>query len=362
MPYNMSDKKIKSVSFILINSLLLFISSLLPTTSKAQSTFINDSIPFSTIKTIFQTLQTYEKMVITTNLDSLMENKRSDRQQEAMISLSAKDKGDLVLPIQIQKRGKSRRMMCDLPPLKLNFSKRTLDSLGLFPDYDKIKLVTHCSSKLDSEQLLLKEFWTYCLYKELTENSFGVHLYEITYIHSLDAQRTINSYVFVIENNAEMAHRIGGKLVDFSGMSHNQLTPTSYHHALLFNYMIGNTDWQVDVQQNLKLVQHPTDTLLTLVPYDFDYAKIVDAPYMKPYTKVKKIDPDNRYAMGKFANQQSLDATIQQFMTLRKTGFKCYKKCTFLKGKEKGRMSYYMQTFFQTLKNDKQMAKTFLVE
>lgn len=358
----MSDKKMKLVSIISTQSLLLIISLFLSNTSKAQSTFIADSISFSSIKTVFQTLQTYDKIVITTNLDSLMQNKRSDREQKAMIHLSTTDKADLALPIQIQKRGKSRRMMCDLPPLKLNFSKQILDSLGLFAAYDKLKLVTHCSLASDSEQLLLKEFWTYRLYNEVTTNSFKVQLYEITYIHSLDAARTINSYAFVIENNAEMAHRIGGQLVDSSGIAHHQLTPTSYHHALLFNYMIGNTDWQVKVQQNLKLVQHPKDTLLTLVPYDFDYAKIVDAPYMKPYAKGKIVDPDNRYALGKFDNRESLVATIQHFQALRKTGFKCYKQCLFLKGKEKGKMSYYMQTFFQAIKKDKQMAKTFLVE
>ena len=342
---------------ILLFSGLLLIAS----TIKAQTSIDSAIIPYTSIKTIFQELQSYDKLVIETNLDSLIVNKKLSRDQAATLTASKKDGTSLQLDIIIEARGKFRRMACGLPPVKLNFNKQDLDSLGIYPSYDKLKLVTICHEEKESEQLLLKEYWTYRMYNELTDNSFKVHRFEFTYQDTEHPTRTITNYAFIIENNDEMAHRIGGELIDTLGITSAELTPTSYHQALLFNYMVGNTDWKLNVQKNLKLVKHPNHDLLTLVPYDFDFARLVGAPYMVPDTpKGAKADENNRYASGQFANEASLQATIQQFKELRKTGFRCYKECTALKNKEKGRMTYFMNSFFQMVKDKKLMKKTFL--
>ncbi len=338
--------------------ILLSLSSFLIAT--AQTKFASDSIPFDSIKTIFQELQSYDKMVIKTDLDSFMLNKKLGQKQTATVMFSGEEKSHLKFSILIEARGKFRRRICELPPIKLNFRKPDLDTLGLYRKYDKLKLVTHCLLEPESEQLLLKEFWTYKMYNELSDNSFQVHRFEIVYIHSKDPKRKIRSYAFILENNRELAHRLGGQLVDLYGIKPSQLTPTSYHHALLFNYMIGNTDWKVSIQKNLKFVRHKRHTLLTLVPYDFDYAKLVDAPYMAPDPDAIKADEHNRHAKGKFVNEQSLSDIIEQFKDLRKTGFRCYKDCPILKSKEKGKMTYFMNTFYQMLRNEKRIAATFL--
>lgn len=315
---------------------------------------------FDSIETIFQRLQAYQKIDIVTNLDSFLLNRRSDKEQPAHIRVTGEDQVDIALDIKIRPRGRFRRMKCDLPPIRLNFWKPDLDSLQLYRKYDKLKLVTHCKEDATNGQLLLKEYWTYKLYNQITDNSFKIHLLEVNYIHEEDSTRTINSYAFVIENNAELAHRLGGELVKGRGIKPSALTVESYHHALLFNYMIGNTDWNLRQQKNLKLVRLKHHTFYTLIPYDFDFAKIVDAPYSSVDNSIKNLDKGNRAAQGTFTNRYALADQIALFQSLRKTGFRNYKKCPLLKQSAKVAMSMYINTFFQTIKNRKRMEKTFL--
>jgi len=320
----------------------------------------SEKVAYENINTIFQTLAAYEKLEITTNLDSLILNKRSGKQQAALLRISGDKQKTRQIKIKIKARGRFRKRVCDLPPIRLNFSKKTLASMELHEAYDKLKLVTHCLEAANSEQALLKEYWTYCMYNQLTPNSFKVKLFEVTYIQADNPSRKIQSYAFIIENTKEMAHRLGGQLVDAYGMTTDQITPSSYHNALLFNYMIGNTDWHLAVQRNLKLVKLPEQTSLLLVPYDFDYAKLVDASYMPVEAYKGVVQLDNRHAKGYFSNKQALEKVIAQFKSLQKSGFRCYKTCDVLKKKEKARMDIFIKSFYRLLKDEERMADTFL--
>ena len=48
----------------------------------------------------------------------------------------------------------------------------------------------------------------------------------------------------------------------------------------VFEYLIGNTDWSVSIFT--KLIASDSLSLPNAVPYDFDHAGIVSAPYPKP--------------------------------------------------------------------------------
>ena len=339
----------------LLNCLLF-----LPFIGFASTGTAQNNIAYENISTIFQTLASYEKLEITTNLDSLILNKRSGKEQAALLRISGGNQASQQLAIKIKARGRFRKRVCDLPPVRLNFSKKILAEMGLYEQYDKLKLVNHCLDASNSEQALLKEYWTYCMYNQLTPNSFKVKLFEVTYIQVDNPSRKIRSYAFILENTKEMAHRLGGQIVDTYGMTTDQVTTTSYHHALLFNYMIGNTDWQLQLQRNLKLVKLPEQDLLILVPYDFDYAKLVDASYM-PFVAYKGVvELDNRHAKGYFSNKQALEKVIAQFKSLQNSGFKCYKSCEVLKKKEKARMDIFIKSFYKLLKDGERMADTFL--
>lgn len=316
---------------------------------------------FSEIKTIFQHLQGYQKMLIKTNLDSLMLNKAAGEKQTAFVITSGKNLELIKLPMKIAARGKFRRKICDLPPIWIDFPKEILKQWGMHPRYDKLKLVTHCLLNEENRQAVLKEYWTYKMHNELTENSFKVHLMEVIYVHSEDPKRKYREIAFLIENTHEMAHRIGGQIVEGMGKKAEQFTETSYNQTLLFNYMIGNTDWNIELEKNLKFVKKEKEQKLTLVPYDFDFTMLTNPPYIKLIPmKDAKNNPENRIALGKCASVEGLQQTAAQFMTLRKTGFQCFKDCSLLTANEKKEMRFYLQPFYKNLKNEQRLGKVFL--
>ncbi|MFK7979599.1 MAG: hypothetical protein AB8G86_06435 [Saprospiraceae bacterium] len=316
---------------------------------------------FSAIKTVFQHLEGYQKMLIKTNLDSLMLNKVAGKKQDAFVITSGKNLELIKLPMKIAARGKFRRRTCDLPPIWIDFPKETLKKWGLFPEYDKLKLVTHCLLFEENRQAVLKEYWTYKMHNQLTLNSFKVHLMEVIYVHSEDPKRKYREIGFLIENSHEMAHRIGGHIVEGMGKKANLFTEKSYNNTLFFNYMIGNTDSSIELAKNLKFVQKERGNKLTLVPYDFDFSALVKPPYYKniPIQDAEN-NPENRIALGKCATKEGLLATATTFADLRKTGFQCFKDCPLLDGNEKKGMRFYLQPFFKMLKKEAWLEEEFL--
>ena len=315
---------------------------------------------FDSIQTLFQSIQQYEQLEIVVNFDSLIAGRRTNIERVANLTFKREGQPNLEIATKVRPRGRFRRTRCDFPPLRLNFDKETLKGMNLYEEYDKLKLVTHCNDVGVDAKYLLKEYWTYKLFNEVTDSSFRVHLLEITFIDEIDPTRKIESYAFVIENSAEMAHRLNGALVEGLGTLPSALVPTAYHDALVFNYMIGNSDWQIHLQKNLKLVKHQDSELYTIVPYDFDFATLVSPPYLKNNGGKSRLEVHKK-AMSS-ANRASLNRTLDKFKRLQKTGFICYRKCDKLMGQEKTEMAAYIKTFYKKAKKQEQFIAMFLGE
>jgi hypothetical protein len=189
------------------------------------------------------------------------------------------------LEIQIRTRGNFRlqRRNCDFPPLRLNVKKGEAEGT-LFEGQDKLKVVSPCKTGQDYwEQYVLLEYLTYRTLGLLTDLSFQVRLARVTYVDSTGEDDPITKYVFLIEDDTDLATRHGGMKRDWQG---GQLSPRllEHHHAILveiFQYMIGNTDWSGAEMHNMELVIG-ADGAMSTVPFDFDFAGIVDARYASP--------------------------------------------------------------------------------
>src|SRR6188472_4420980 len=59
------------------------------------------------------------------------------------------------------------------------------------------------------------------------------------------------------------------------------IEPRSLDLVMLFEYMIGNTDFSIMEQHNVRLVQTQAGQRFA-VPYDFDYSGLADASYATP--------------------------------------------------------------------------------
>ena len=319
------------------------------------------TIKYEEVQTLFQQLGTYDKMVIKTDLDSVMINKKFTDDQPATILFYGPELPVLKFKTKIKARGKYRRVKCDIPPLKLNFSKSELADLGLYRNFDKLKLVTHCSEEGRMDDVVLKEHWVYKMYNSVSDYSFNVKLFSVVYVDSKDRSRKWEGQGFILEPNEELAFRYDGQIVDTLATKIEDLTPKIYHHFLMFNYMIGNTDWHIATQKNMKFLRLKGEKKLMIIPYDFDNCRMVDAPYMTLYPDAKKRKLDNRHAKRKYSSKVELHEEINWFKTLNnESGIHCYVQCEKLSRNEKLKIKGYLKPFFKSLKKKKRLEREFL--
>lgn len=322
---------------------------------------ISKTIPDSNL-TIFQKLvnDNITQLTLTADFDFLIQNKKLNDEHTAKLTLSTEDDSITTLNIKIRPRGVYRRRFCDSPPLRLNFDKQDLDSLGLNADFDKLKLVTHCMDNESAEQVLLREYWTYKLYNNLTPNSFKVHLIKIKYVNINDPSEQTEHLAFLIENNNEMAQRIGGKIVERYGMTPSKLMTSTHQNAMMFNYMIGNLDWHIERNRNVKLVEVPHEKGLVVVPYDFDMSAFVFPSYARLNPDYKQVRFTDRYCVGRFSSKVALTETIQKIQTLQPAILSAFKECPHLNDDSKYSMAKYLKSFFKPLGKERKWNNIFL--
>ncbi|MEM6317506.1 MAG: hypothetical protein AAF960_07535 [Bacteroidota bacterium] len=318
---------------------------------------------FHTSTTIFQKIQqdSFFEIILQTNFDSLLKNKRNSiGSYPGKISLKNNKGESIKLKVKVEPRGKSRRRVCSMPPLKIDFPKKDLAKLGLYPSCDKLKLVTNCNDTENSDQVLLKEYWIYRLYNAITPESFKVALVKITYVNSNNTDERIVRYGFFIENNEELSNRLDGEIVNQFGVQAENITENSYHNTILFQYMVANLDWSVLMNRNIKYIKKEGQEKLIVVPYDFDYSGLVKAPHarLNPDFGQKRIE--ERFPMGTFSSKQALYETADRFLNLQKEELRCYLACPVLQKSVKKKMTRFLNEFFAILKDRRQLETLFL--
>lgn len=192
--------------------------------------------------------------------------------------------------IQLSARGKSRRRrdVCRFPPLRVELDAKA-DETSLFYRQSGLKLVTHCQNRESHDRYLLGEYAVYRLYNIVTPESLRVRLLNVTYT---DEGKVIATRPgFFIEDADDAARRLGRKEVDTGDLPVSAIDRDDAARFALFQYLIGNTDWAMavgpdptDCCHNSKLLGESKSAreALTPVPYDFDNAGLVDAPYAVP--------------------------------------------------------------------------------
>lgn len=324
------------------------------------------ALDFFASTTIFQKIKqdSFFEVILQTDFDSLIKNKKISKNAYPGSILFKNEKGEqFKMKVKIEPRGRSRRRVCSsMPPLKIDFPKKALDQLGLFPGCDKLKLVTNCNDTEDSDQVLMKEYWIYNLYNKVTPHSYQVFPVKITYVNSNDPEDRIERFAFFIESNEELALRLKGESISVFGTTPNKIETNSYHNTLLFQYMIGNLDWDLVVQRNIKLIQPNAGGKPILVPYDFDFSGLVKAPHARLNPDFNQKNIEERFPQGKFSSKEALMTTAKRFASLQKEGFRCYMECTILEKSVKKKMNKYLTSFYRILKDKSYLKELFLAE
>ena len=310
--------------------------------------------------TIFKILKSQEiqDVTIQTDITQIMEGKRTIDNFPATL-IFTDEKGNAVKKIiELTPRGKSRRNYCDFPPLRIKFSKKQLEERGIRKDHKSLKLVTHCNEGLMANHNVLKEFLAYKIYHELTENSLDVQLLKVNY-EDTQSDTKLEKYAILLEDIDEFAESINGEEVEGFGRNWKDFEEENGNILALFQYMIGNEDWDILNYRNIKYIQPKDAKTIIAVPYDFDSSGFVSTAYAKPNPNLKMQSIKQRFFMGKFRSKASRDATIALFKSKEKMMHQLVEEFDLLDDISKLELKEYFDSFYKTLNSPKLVERAF---
>ncbi len=292
-----------------------------------------------------------EEFRLAINFDTLEAYRKKDASFMAKVQFKGLDDQMKVWDVEVKVRGRFRRTFCEVPPLKLSFSKKELVAAGFAP-YNDLKLTCQCIGDPEGENLLFKEYLTYGLYEQLSPNAFHTHLLNIKYINTADHKTTKRGYAFVIEDDKEFGDRLGLKeCKDCLVPAPQDLDLASENLVATFQYMIGNEDWStVNGQKNVKFFRKADGEKLIVVPHDFDFSSLVGAAYAKK----KPSNPNaiiNRQFKGLQADADLQKQTMRLFRNKRAAMENLLQNSPFLNEEISRAMINYLGTFYDRPSN-----------
>jgi hypothetical protein len=303
-----------------------------------------------TLKTDFGLFTRDDVLNLSLRFDVVQYTRKKPKEEylNATLTYHINEKDSINKEIRLKSRGEMRNGYCDFPPIRMNFKnagfkKTDLSKIG------KIKMVTHC--QYGNEENLFKEYLIYKLYNALTDTSFRVRLVKIDYINNNPKRKRkpVETYSFLIEPVEMMAARIKAVPVESENLSQKNILPSLMNRIAIFNYMVGNTDWSVPNQHNVKVLSGNNPlypSLGVLVPYDFDYSGLVNAEYAIPYEGLGIKSVRERKYVGICRDKETYIKALKEFVDKKDDFHRVINQFPLLAERVKKQMIDYLDEFY----------------
>ena len=263
------------------------------------------------------------------------------------------------IPVRVKSRGNFRKSMagCKYPPLFVNFKKSITPENSVFKDQDKTKLVTPCSG----DQYVINEYLVYKLYNLITPLSFRARMVKIIFEDTVKNKISDPYYSYFLEEEKQMAKRNQLISDETMGLRPISLQGDTYLTMAVFQYLIGNTDWSLEYLQNIKLLAEDSSSLPTPVPYDFDHAGIVRAPYAKPAPELQLTSTQVRRYRGYCVKNMNVFSEIfKNFNNLKDDFYAVYEDNLLISDSYKKQTIKFLDKFYETINDPKEASEDFL--
>ncbi|MBK8920782.1 MAG: hypothetical protein IPM81_04625 [Saprospirales bacterium] len=294
------------------------------------------------LKTIFEYLTPEEgsKFTLETDLTTLLENRRSTEYTPAVLTLE----NGKSFQVRVVPKGKYRRKVAEIPPLKIKFPKKALAAEGL-DTLNEVKLVLPCYESEAGDELIVKEYLIYKMFEHLTSACVRARLVRVTLRDNHVEKFSRKMYALLVEDNEETAARLNGYEIEQFGMPVDSMVTQQVAMVALFEYMIGNTDWDIPMIRNLRLIRSKMSSRVLVIPYDFDFSGLVAAPYASPSSESGLHTVRDRFLMANGIPQEALRRAVQILKSAQKDLYAiCRSK--YLSRPATDDMIYYLDTFF----------------
>lgn len=293
------------------------------------------------------------------SIRSLLSNRLGTPKNHALVlAYTQSDSSQRAIPVEVRTRGHFRRLKgnCAYPPLLIQFSAASAHLTSVFREQKKLKLVMPCKD----DQYVVREWLVYKLYNLVTPKSFRARLVSVTLDDEKSDKKSPPFYGILLEEENQMAKRnlmvaVERKIKPMQARTHDFLT------MAVFEYLIGNTDWSVQYQQNIKLLAADSAAFPSItVPYDFDHAGIVDAPYAYPAEELKmKSLRERRYRGYCLQDMKVFESVIAKYNQLKPDIYRTYTDCHLLDKKYVQSTIHYLDEFYATIQDPKLWQKEF---
>jgi hypothetical protein len=305
--------------------------------------------------TIFQALSVEEMPKITLELDltTVKANKKTNNYYPATLSLADGKRYE----IEVKPRGKYRRKTCIFPPLKLKFKKKVLKAEGL-DTLNDIKLVLPCLEDDRGDDLIVKEYLAYKMFEHVTEACVKVKLIKLTIIDAHTGKKK-NVMAMLAEDEDETNVRMKGQVVEQYGLPLDSMLITQLATVVMFEYMIGNTDWDISMIRNVRTIRAPETGKVVVIPYDFDFSGFVSAPYASPASDTGLKNVRDRFLYSNGLTPEQLRRGTQRLLAARKE-FVAICRNKYLSRNEQDMAIEYLESFFNKAESGKDMPTTLI--
>ncbi|MEJ8817278.1 hypothetical protein [Lacibacter sp. H407] len=292
------------------------------------------------------------------NLRNLL-NDKSDNPKNfpLVLSYSNENNNQLDLPVEVKTRGHFRRVLgnCTYPPLLIQFPKEGSHLSSIFKEQRKLKLVMPCKG----DEYIIREWLAYKIYNLVTPKSFRTRLVKVTLEDTRTKKTASSFYGILLEEESQMAKRNNLIAVE-KKLQPQQTQQTEFLTMAVFQYLIGNTDWSIQYMQNIKLLAKDETAVPFAVPYDFDHAGIVSAPYALPPEELHMISVRQRRYRGYCVNELTIfEPVIAHYNQLKPEIYKLFTNCSFIDEKYLKTATKYLDEFYTTINTTKAWQKEF---
>jgi hypothetical protein len=300
-------------------------------------------------------------VTLQTDMKKLYGQKKNPAYQPAKITWHQADStGDVSANIKVRLRGNYRRENCGIASLMVEFRDSTNQSK--LRNLKNLKMVAPCGKGYDKEQLVIKEFLVYKIYNQLTEKSFRVRPMSITFEDVNNKFGTSRQYAFVIEPIDDLAKRNGCVEEDEKKILTEQTDRAQTTLVNMFQYMIANTDWSIPLYHNIKLIEpkEPPYNAPYVIPYDFDYCGLVNAPYAIPHESTGLLSVTERLYMGFPRTLEEIKAAAAIFISKKEAIFNLIQSNPMLTSTGKREMLNFLEEYYSLLASDAQLNAEFI--
>lgn len=301
-------------------------------------------------------------------LTTLMDERPEEEYLDGKFSFTGDDGTEHTIDLKIRTRGSYRleEEHCDFAPIRLNFRKRQVVDT-ILAGQDKLKLVTHCRTRnRHYRQLVLREYLAYRILQVMTEKSFGVRLLQINYIDT-EGGKPMTKHGFVIEDDDDVAARNGMTTVRRTSLSGDDLERRQQNLVNVFQYLIGNTEYSLFNPEPGKSCCHNMDFMsateeppFTPLPFDFDFAGIVNAPYAQPNPRFDHKSVRTRLYRGQCTNNDLLPETLQRFTDNKDAIYGVVDELEHLNSRSRRYVTGYLDSFFKHISEPDSVTTRFI--